>query len=59
MKKGILMVSFGTSHLDTLEKTIAVLEREAGERFPDCRVYRAFTSRIMVPPFASASFSIS
>lgn len=48
MKKGILMVSFGTSHLDTLEKTIAVLEREAGERFPDCRVYRAFTSRMII-----------
>ena len=48
MKKGILMVSFGTSHLDTLEKTIAVLEREAGEKFPDCRVYRAFTSRMII-----------
>ena len=34
MKKGILIVSFGTSHLDTLEKTIAVIEREAAEKFP-------------------------
>ena len=48
MKKGILIVSFGTSHLDTLEKTIRVIEREAAERFPDCRVYRAFTSRMII-----------
>ena len=28
MKKGILVVSFGTSHLDTMEKTIDVIEKE-------------------------------
>ena len=28
MKKGILAVSFGTSHIDTMEKTIDVLEKE-------------------------------
>ena len=31
MKKGILVVSFGTSHLDTLEKTIAVIEKEIAD----------------------------
>ena len=29
MKKAILTVSFGTSHLDTLEKTIGAIERGA------------------------------
>lgn len=48
MKKGILIVSFGTSHLDTLEKTIAVIEQEAAEAFPSCRVYRAFTSTVII-----------
>lgn len=44
VKKGLLIVSFGTSHLDTLEKTIMVLEEEAAEQFQEYRVYRAFTS---------------
>ena len=48
MKKGILIVSFGTSHLDTLEKTIAVIEREAAEKFPQAGVYRAFTSSVII-----------
>lgn len=48
MKKGILIVSFGTSHLDTLEKTIAAIEREAAVKYADCRVYRAFTSRLII-----------
>ena len=48
MKKGILIVSFGTSQLDTLEKTIAVIEREAAEKFPRAGVYRAFTSSVII-----------
>ena len=28
MKKGILVVSFGTSHMDTMEKTIQALEED-------------------------------
>ena len=48
MKKGILIVSFGTSYLDTLEKTIAVIEREAAEKFPQAGVYRAFTSSVII-----------
>lgn len=47
-KKAILMVSFGTSHLDTLEKNIAVIERQAAETFPDYTVYRAFTSGMIL-----------
>ena len=48
MEKGILVVSFGTSHMDTMEKTITVIEREITRRFPEWRVYRAFTSRMIV-----------
>ena len=44
MKKGILVVSFGTSHLDTMEKTIDVIEQDIAQKFPECRVYRAFTN---------------
>ena len=48
MEKGILVVSFGTSHLDTMEKTISVIEREISEPFQEYRVYRAFTSGMII-----------
>ena len=35
MKKGILAVSFGTSHIDTMEKTIDVLEKEFAKTFEE------------------------
>ncbi len=44
MKTGILIVSFGTTHLDTLEKTIAAVERDVAAAFPEITCYRAFTS---------------
>jgi len=47
-KKAILAVSFGTSHLDTLEKTIGAIERDMRQHFPECEVYRAFTSQTIV-----------
>lgn len=47
-EKAILMVSFGSSHLDTLEKNIAKMEQEAQERFSEYQVYRAFTSRMIL-----------
>lgn len=43
-KRGILAVSFGTSHNDTCAKTIDVIENEMREAYPDCPVYRAWTS---------------
>lgn len=48
MGKGILVVSFGTSHIDTMEKTITVIEQDIARQFPEWSVYRAFTSRIIV-----------
>lgn len=47
-KKAILVVSFGTSHLDTLEKTIGAIERAIAARFPEYRIYRAFTSQMII-----------
>lgn len=47
-KKAILVVSFGSSHLDTLEKNIDRIEQQIQETFPDYRVYRAFTSQMIL-----------
>ena len=48
MKKGILVVSFGTSHTDTMEKTIQAMEEDIAEAFPEYIVRRAFTSRMIL-----------
>ena len=47
MKTALLVVSFGTTHLDTLEKTIAATENPLAAAFPEYPVYRAFTSGIV------------
>ena len=40
-KQAILAVSFGTSHFDTLEKTIAAIEAELAAAFPERTLRRA------------------
>lgn len=47
MKTALLAVSFGTTHLDTLEKTIQATEEAMAAFFPQYTVYRAFTSGIV------------
>ena len=47
MKKAILVASFGTTHLDTLENNIAAVEKDIQSRYPQLPVYRAFTSTIV------------
>ena len=47
-KKAILVVSFGSSHLDTLEKNIDKIEQQIADTFTDYRVYRAFTSQMIL-----------
>ena len=47
MKTTLLVVSFGTTHLDTLEKTIAATENALAAAFPEYPLYRAFTSGIV------------
>lgn len=44
MKQAILVVSFGTTHLDTLEKTICAVERDIQAANPNTPCFRAFTS---------------
>lgn len=47
MKTALLVVSFGTTHLDTLDKTIAATENTLAAAFPEYALYRAFTSSIV------------
>ena len=44
----ILVVSFGTTHPDTLERCIAATEQAIAARFPEHPVYRAFTSGMVI-----------
>ncbi len=46
-KQAILVVSFGTTHLETLQKNITSLEQTIAEAFPNQTVFRAFTSPVI------------
>ena len=48
MKKAILVISFGTSYLDTIEKTIDKVEGKIAETFKEYDVFRAFTSHMII-----------
>ena len=48
MKQAILVVSFGTSYWNTMEKTIGATERTIAEAFPEWEVRRAFTSSVIL-----------
>ena len=48
MKRAILVVSFGTSYLDTLEKTIEKAEKQIRDTFSEYDIYRAFTSHKII-----------
>lgn len=45
--KAILVVSFGTSHTDTREKNIDRIEQDIQKAFPEYKVYRAWTSKMI------------
>lgn len=47
-KRAILVVSFGTSYESARKATIEAIEREMGEAFPDCGIYRAWTSKMII-----------
>lgn len=47
-KQAVLVVSFGTSHLDTLEKTIQPIEWDIAGRMPGRVQRRAFTSGMIL-----------
>ena len=46
--KAILVVSFGTSFPDTRKRTIDVIEREIADAYPEYRIYRAWTSKMIM-----------
>lgn len=48
MKKAILVVSFGTSYKDTRKKTIGAIEDKIQKEFPGYKIYRAFTSQMII-----------
>lgn len=48
MKKAILVVSFGTSYEETRKKTIDCIEQEIQNAYPEYRVYRAWTSKMIM-----------
>ncbi len=53
MKEAILVVSFGTSYPETLEKNIAAIETDIGHLFPHLPLRRAFTSGMILRRWAS------
>ena len=53
-KKALLVVSFGTSYVDTRERTIGAIEKKLEERFPDREVRRAWTSSFIIMRVANA-----
>ena len=47
MKKAILVASFGSTHIDTLENCVYPMERAIAGAFPEHKFYRAFLSNIV------------
>ena len=48
MKKAILIAAFGTTHMDTAEKTIFKMVEDVQEKYPDIPVYLGYTSKMVV-----------
>lgn len=51
-KKGLLVVSFGTSYAQTCQKNIEVLENALATAMPDRKLYRAWTSGMIIRKIA-------
>lgn len=47
-KKAILVVSFGTSFEETRKVTIDAIENDIAAAYPDYRIYRAWTSKMII-----------
>ncbi len=48
MKKALVVVSFGTTHFDTLQKTIEAIEGRLIQAFPDRDFFRAWTALMVI-----------
>lgn len=51
-KKAILVVSFGTSYHETRKVTIDAIEASISQSFPDYKLYRAWTSKMILAKLA-------
>lgn len=58
MKKGILVVSFGTSYEETLKKNIERVENRIRDAFEPMAVRRAFTSNMIIKKLRAQGVSI-
>ena len=47
-RKAIVVVSYGTSYIETREKTIGAIEKDIAAAFPDRDLRRAFTARMVI-----------
>lgn len=47
-KARILVASFGTSHLESYQKSILAIEQEIRDAFPVCETEGAFTSKVVI-----------
>lgn len=47
-QKAILLISFGTSYAESREKTIDRIRKDITEAFPDCQIYHAWTSKMII-----------
>ncbi len=47
-EKALVVISFGTSHMDTRKKTIEACEKKLREEFKDMDFYRAWTSKMII-----------
>ena len=56
--KAILVVSFGTSHEDSKKKTIEAIEERIAQEFKEYKIYRAFTSKMIIKKLADSGIAI-
>ena len=52
MKKALLVISFGTSYAETCEKNITACEQRLAVEYPDRKLFRAFTSEMIIRKLA-------
>lgn len=57
-KEAVLVVSFGTSHEDTRKKTIDAIVGDVRESCPDCRIYEAWTSGMIIRKVAKSGYHV-
>lgn len=57
-KEAILVVSFGTSHEDTRRKTIDAIVKDVGDAYPECCIYEAWTSGMIIRKVGKAGYHV-